>query len=253
MGRFDGKVALINGAGGIGGATAARLAAEGAAVVLLDINLGAAEATARDVAAAGGTIVAVRADLGDEASLNEAVGSAVARFGGLDLLVNNAYARSDEDLDVVTTPQGVWDAIYNVNVMGFVRACRIVIPHMLTRGGGAIVNISSGTALVAEKVRIAYATSKAAIVGMTRNIAMEFAAQGIRANCVAPGLIATPQVLRSVNPEQMKSTASRTPLGRMGRPEEIASVICFLLSDDASYVTGHLIVADGGYTVSAHD
>jgi NAD(P)-dependent dehydrogenase (short-subunit alcohol dehydrogenase family) len=252
MQRFEGKVALINGAGGIGGATAQRLASEGAAVVVLDIDLAAAEAPVADIAASGGTAVAVRGDLSDEASLRAAVDLAVSEFGGLDFLVNIGFVGSDRDLDVVETPQEVWDRIFDVNLMGFVRACRLAIPQMIERGGGSIVNISSGTAIVAEKVRIAYATSKVAIAGMTRNIAIEFASQGIRANAIAPGLIGTPNAIGHLDPEYVESIAASAPLGRIGRPEDMAAVICFFLSEDSSYVTGQLLVADGGYTASAY-
>jgi NAD(P)-dependent dehydrogenase (short-subunit alcohol dehydrogenase family) len=123
---------------------------------------------------------------------------------------------------------------------------------MIERGGGAIVNISSGTAIVAEKVRIAYATSKLAIAGMSRNIAIEFAAEGIRANAVVPGLTGSPNVLARQDPAYLESTGAGAPLGRIARPDEIAAVICFFLSDDASYVTGQVLIADGGYTVSAY-
>lgn len=250
--RFEGKVALINGSGGIGGATAVRLASEGAAVMVLDIDLAAAEVPVKEITAAGGAARAIRGDLSDESSLREAVEQTVAAFGGLDHLVNVGFVGSDQDLDVVNTPESVWERILDVNLLGFVRACRLAIPHMIDRGGGSIVNISSGTAILAEKVRVAYATSKVAVAGMTRNIAIQYASDGIRANAIAPGLIGTPNAIGHLDPEYVSSMGESIPVGRIGRPEDMAAVICFFLSDDASYVTGQLLIADGGYTVSAY-
>jgi NAD(P)-dependent dehydrogenase (short-subunit alcohol dehydrogenase family) len=253
MERFDGKIALIAGAGGLAGATAKRLALEGAAVALLDIDLAAAEEAVREVTAAGGKGLALRGDLSDESSLRQAVESTVDELGGIDLLLNNGYVGSANDLDIVETTDEVWDRIHDVNFRGYVRMCRLVIPHMLERGGGsAIVNMSSGTAIVAEQVRIAYATSKYAIIGMTRNVAMEFAAKGIRCNVVAPGFIGTPSALADMSSEYVDFIGSITPVGRIAQPEDIAAVVCFLLSEDAAYITGQLIIADGGYSVAAY-
>jgi 3-oxoacyl-[acyl-carrier protein] reductase len=165
--------------------------------------------------------------------------------------VNSGYKVSPLDTDVVTTPQEIWDQIFNVNVMGCVRSCRVVIPHLIERGGGAIVNVSSGTAVVAERIRIAYATSKLAIVGLTRNIAIEYADRNIRCNSVAPGVTSTPDKFQHLDDEQWKGIELNQPLLRFGTPEEQAGAICFLLSPDAGYVTGQLLVTDGGYTASA--
>lgn len=252
MERFHGKVALIAGAGGLADATAKRLVLEGAAISLLDIDVAVAAETVREITAAGGRAFAVQADLSDESSLRKAVESTVSELGGIDLLVNNGYIGSDQDLDIVNTPEEVWDRIHDVNFRGYVRMCRLVIPHMIERGGGAIVNLSSGTAIVAEKVRIAYATSKYAIIGMTRNVAMEFASQQIRCNVVAPGFIGTPSALAEMPSEYVDFIGSITPVGRIAQPEDIAAVVCFLLSEDAAYITGQLIIADGGYSVAAY-
>jgi NAD(P)-dependent dehydrogenase (short-subunit alcohol dehydrogenase family) len=255
MQRFAGKVALVNGAGGIGGATATRLASEGAAVMVLDIDLGAAETTVREITGSGGIAQAVWGDLGDETSMREAVERTVSEFGGVDVMANIGFVGGGsmpQDLDVVSTPPEVWDRILGVNLLGYVRACRLAIPHMIERGGGAIVNVSSGTAIVAEKIRMAYATSKVAVIGITRNVAIQFASEGIRANCLVPGTIATPNAMRRRDPALAEATVAGVPLGRMGRPEEMAAVIAFLLSDDAAYVTGQSLVADGGYSASAY-
>jgi NAD(P)-dependent dehydrogenase (short-subunit alcohol dehydrogenase family) len=236
---------------GIGGSTAARLAAEGADVMLVDRDLAVAEATASDIRKSGGSAHAIHGDLTDESTLAAAAAAAVEEFGGIDLLVNSGYKVSPLDTDVVTTPQEIWDQIFNVNVMGCVRSCRVVIPHLIERGGGAIVNVSSGTAVVAERIRIAYATSKLAIVGLTRNIAIEYADRNIRCNSVAPGVTSTPDKFQHLDDEQWKGIELNQPLLRFGTPEEQAGAICFLLSPDAGYVTGQLLVTDGGYTASA--
>jgi NAD(P)-dependent dehydrogenase (short-subunit alcohol dehydrogenase family) len=251
-GRFENKVAIVTGgAAGIGAATAQRLASEGAAVVVADLNLERAKSQVAAIADAGGAALAVGADLRDEDSLRAMAASAVESYGGIDLLVNNAALGLPDDLDVVSTPQEVWDGTYDVNLMGFVRTCRQVIPAMLERGGGAIVNMSSTAGLIAERHRTAYGTSKAAIAALTRNVAVTYARRGIRCNAVAPGMIGSETVLSYLTDEFKASVAKRTPLGRIGRPEEMAALITFLLSDDASYVTGQTIMADGGLLISA--
>lgn len=256
MTRFEDRVALVSGGGrGIGAATCLRLAADGARVVLLDVDLSAAEVTSKAINKAGGIAYPVWADLSDETSLRDAVEFAVSRLGGIDLLVNNAYHSSSADTDIVSTPQEVWDTIFDVNLMGYVRTCRLVIPHMIERGRGSIVSLSSGGAFVGAKSRTAYVASKAAIISLSRCIAVSYAADGIRSNCVAPGTTGTESTLKSfeVFPDALAVINRWTPLGRVARPEELANVICFLLSDDASFVTGQTISVDGGSTVKGPD
>lgn len=250
--RFDGSVAVVTGAaGGIGGATAERLAAEGAHVVVVDVNEPGAQSRADAINGSGASAMAVGADLRDEESLRAMVQTTVDRFGRIDLLVNNAARGAPDDSDVVNTPQETWDLTYDVNLMGFVRTCRHVIPVMLDGGGGAIVNLSSGAAISAERYRIAYGTSKAAIAALTRNLAVAYARRGIRCNAVAPGLIGSENVMAVLDDTFVSAISKRTPMGRIGRPEEMAALITFLLSEDASYITGQTIVADGGLLIAA--
>ena len=245
--RFENKVVIVTGAGsGVGRATATRFASEGAAVFLADVNGPAGEAVAENIRASGGNARAIRTDVGDDAEVKALVDAVTATHGGVDILVNNAaLLRDKQDLNVVTNPQEQWDRAFNINFMSIIRFCRLVIPQMLERGGGAIVNIASATALRGEAVRPAYGSSKAAVAGITRNIAAEYARKGIRCNCIAPGLIGSETVLTNIGPLVSRVTPD-IPMGRIGRPEEVAAAIAFLCSEDASYITGQTISVDGG-------
>ena len=247
--RLAGKVTIVTGAGsGIGRATAIRFAEEGAKVTCVDIDGDSAAATAREI---GTSAVAVRADVSVAAEVHAYTDSTVERWGGLHAVFNNAgvnlpgvfHEASDE----------VVDRTLNVNVKGCIYGCRYAIPHMLRGGGGSLINTSSVNGLVAEPFLAIYATSKGAIVMLSKGIALDYAKQGIRCNAIAPGWVDTPvnyahaAMLGGLD-KVYAEIDSFQPIGRPGEPREIANVALFLASDESSFVTGSVLVADGGMT-----
>jgi NAD(P)-dependent dehydrogenase (short-subunit alcohol dehydrogenase family) len=247
MRRLNGKVALVTGgAGRIGAATARRLASEGARVSIGDISEEGAAAIARSI---GDQALAVQFDAGDPDSIARMVARTVERFGRLDILHNNAalldLAFLDQDRDAVQTSIEVWDTTMQVNVRGYMLACKHAIPHMLAAGGGSIINTASNAALLGDSSRIAYGSSKGAIISMTRYIATQHGRSKIRCNAISPGLILDDELERKL-PEMCAATARHVLLPRHGRPEDIAAMVAFFASDDSSFVTGQLIACDGG-------
>jgi len=251
MNRFEGKVAFVTGgAGGIGTAVVQRLVDEGARVAVTDINGDAAAAVA---AALGESAAAFALDIGDESAVKAAIEGTVAAFGRLDLLVNNAaltdMATMTSDSDAVTIPNEVWERTLHVNATGYLYCCRHAIPHIAAAGGGAIVNLASGSGMLGDCARIAYGTSKAAVISMTRYMATQHGKQKIRCNAIAPGPIATPHS-RSVAGKEFDIIARHMPMGELGEPSDIAALVAFLGSTEARYINGQVIVIDGG--MSAH-
>jgi NAD(P)-dependent dehydrogenase (short-subunit alcohol dehydrogenase family) len=248
MGRLDGKVAVVTGgASGIGEATVRRFVAEGARVAFCDRDN---ERGQRVAAELGATFT--QADVGTEAACLGFVNGAAETFGRLDILVNNAGIRAYEKVDEASVES--WNAILSVNVLSYVACAKAAVPLMRRAGGGAIVNVASVRSVVAGGGNLQYDTTKAAIAGLTRGLAADHSAEGIRVNAVGPGPIFTPFHARRVaaSPEGLAQYNARAAEGTMmkrpGRAEEVAAAILFLASEDASYVTGTLLFVDGGMT-----
>ena len=249
-GSFAGKVAFVTGAAnGIGRATALAFAREGASVVVADLSEQRNRETARMIEEAGGRALAVRCDVSREEDVKAALDQAVETFGRLDFAFNNAGV--EQPLTAVADlTEEAWDRIVDVNLRGVFLCMRHEIPLMLEQGGGAIVNTSSGAGVKGIAGQAAYCAAKFGIVGLTKAAALDYAKAGIRVNAVCPGIIETPMMDRfsGGTPEGRARVIAQEPVGRMGRPEEIAAAVVWLCSDAAAFV-GHAMVIDGGQTV----
>ena len=249
MGQLDGKVALITGAGsGIGRASALAFAREGAKVAVADIVVEGGEETVRLVKEAGGEAFFIKVDVSNAADVEAMVNTVVDTYGRIDCAYNNAgvegrLASTDE------YPEDVFDKVIDINLTGVWLCMKYELPHMLKQGGGAIVNTASGAGLIGVAGMSAYVASKHGVVGLTKTAALEYAKSGIRVNAVCPGLIQTPMVERITadQPQLGEALVAAEPVGRTGKPEEIAESVVWLSSDAASFVTGHAMSVDGGY------
>ena len=253
--RFEDRRAIVTGGGsGIGRACALQLAAEGAAVAVVDARGDAAEAVAAELLAAGANAIGVVADVGDEAAVSAAVGRAVAAFGGLDTVVAAAGIARFSSTHELTLAD--WELSLRVNLTGVFLVIKHAVPHLVAAGGGSIVTIGSVASLVAAGRSAGYDASKGGVLQLTKYVAVEYVEQGIRANCVCPGVVATglgvntEALYGKQQPHGVRAASSRIdkPMSRAAHPSEIAKVVAFLASDDASFVTGTYVAADGGYT-----
>lgn len=250
--KLQDRVAVITGAGsGIGRAMALQFAREGARIVAADMNGGAAEETAALVNDAGGQALALAVNVVEPTQVQGMIEQAVARFSKIDILCNNAGIGSTTD--VVDCEPDEWDRVMTVNVKGVYLGCKYVIPQMLKQGGGCIINTASVAGLVGIVKRAVYCASKGAVIALTKQVAVEYVEHGIRVNCVCPGTVDSPWVGRLLAQADDAAVArsaleARQPMGRLGKPEEVAAAALYLASDDAAFITGTALVLDGGWT-----
>jgi NAD(P)-dependent dehydrogenase (short-subunit alcohol dehydrogenase family) len=252
--RLDGKVTIITGGGSGMGKTAAELfAKEGARVVVSDVSEAAGEAVVAAVKAAGGQATFVRADVSKEDDARGMVQHAVATFGRVDGLYNNAGIMPEADHSVIDTDVDTWDKVMAVNVRGVFLGCKYAIPQMLEQGSGSIINIASFVAILGCSVpQDAYTASKGAVLALTRSLAVQFAGRGVRTNAISPGPIETPLMLDWLLKDEAAKALrlNRNPSGRFGKPEEIVNMGIYLASDESRWTNGANFVIDGGITVN---
>lgn len=251
MGRLDGKVCVITGSGGgIGREAAVLFSEEGARICVADVN---AEAGEQTVSLCSGDAFFHPADVTDPVSVEEMYRVTGERFGGVDVLYNNAGIMPDDDSSVLETEVDAWQRVQDVNLKGVFLCCKYGIPHLLDRGGGSVINVASFVAILgAATSQISYTASKGAVLSMSRELAVEFARRNVRVNAICPGPVETPLLMRlfDEDPDAYERRRVHLPMGRLAKPREIAQGALFLASDEASYVTGATFLVDGGLTAA---
>jgi NAD(P)-dependent dehydrogenase (short-subunit alcohol dehydrogenase family) len=252
VGRLDGKVAVITGAGGGMGREAAVLfTEEGAKVCVADVQRAAADEP--DASSAEGRAFPFQVDVADEEQVGEMMRATAERFGGIDVLYNNAGISPDDDASVLDTSVEAWDRVQDVNTKGVFLCCKHGIPYLRERGGGSVINVASFVAILgAATSQISYSASKGAVLSMSRELAVQFAREGIRVNALCPGPVETPLLLNIFgdDPAALERRRIHWPTGRLAKPREIVNGALFLASDDSSYVNGATFLVDGGLTAA---
>jgi NAD(P)-dependent dehydrogenase (short-subunit alcohol dehydrogenase family) len=250
-GRLEGKVAIVTGAAsGIGAASARVFAQEGAKVALADRNEGKLDEVVREITGTGGTAISVGTDVIDEASVQRMVDQTIDEFESLQIMYANAGVSGRFDLETVTAEE--FDRVIHVNLRGPFFCAKYAVPRIADAGGGSVIFTASELALVGSPGASVYSASKAGLIGMARGLALDYAEAGVRFNCICPGAVDTPMLWGEEKGDRDDVEAdivSRMPLGRVGRPDEIAKAALYLASEDSSFVTGHALVVDGGWTV----
>ena len=250
MGRLDGKICVITGAaGGMGREAALLFSEEGAQVCVADVNLEAAKSTAAEARDA----FAQQVDVADETSVKAMMDATAERYGGIDVLYNNAGISPNDDASVLDTSVDAWDRVQAVNTKGVFLCCKHGIPHLQQRGGGSVINVASFVAILgAATSQISYTASKGAVLSMTRELAVQFARENIRVNALCPGPVETPLLLNIFgdDPEALERRRIHWPMGRLAKPREIVNAALFLASDESSFVNGAAFVVDGGITAA---
>lgn len=250
MGRLDGKVAVITGAaGGIGREAALLFSEEGASVCVADMSVEAGEQTATECREA----FFQRVDVADAESVEAMYRAASERYGGIDVLYNNAGIMPADDASILDTEPEAWQRVQDVNTTGVFLCCKYGIPHLLERGGGSVLNVASFVALMgAATSQISYTASKGAVLSLSRELAVEFARRGIRVNALCPGPVETPLLMRlfAETPGALERRLQHLPMGRLAQAKEIAAGALFLASDESSYVNGTTFLVDGGLTAA---
>ena len=257
MKKFADKVAIVTGgAAGIGGATARLLAEQGASVLIADVNMAEADANAETIRRAGGAADVIATNVGSHDDIATMVQRAVDLWGRLDILVNNAFSPTDEgDGDALTVSEEAWDAGMATLVKAHFLAAKHAVPHMRASGGGSIVNISSVHGLLMAPRKLIYEAGKSAVIGITKQMAIDFGPDGIRVNAICPGHIVTErqQERWDENPAGLRYFEDQYPVRRTGIPLDIANAVSFLCSEEASFITGHALVVDGGLTIQLQE